>query len=79
MTDALLVDQQVILAATAPICSVTAVMNLATLHKTTPTRSLLQECQATKTGLIPGQYTPSPEGTDHTPAHYGHIHGKHFS
>ena len=37
------VDEQVILATTAPIYSVTAGMNSATLHKTAPTRFLTQE------------------------------------
>ena len=67
MIDALFVDEQIILAATVPMCSVTAAMNLATLHKTAPTRFLPQECQATKTGIIPGHNTPTPEGTGHTP------------
>ena len=43
MIDALFVDEQIILATTAPVRSVTAVMNLATLHKTALTRLLPQE------------------------------------
>ena len=50
---------------TAPVHSITAVMNLATLHKTAPTRFLPQEHHATKTGLIPGHDTPTPKGRDH--------------
>ena len=57
MIDALFVDKQVILAATALMCSVTAAMNSATLHKTAPTRFLPQEHHATKTGLVPGHIT----------------------
>ena len=67
MIDALFLDRQAILATTAPMCSVTAVMNLATLHKTTPTRFLPQENHATKTGLIPGHNTCTPKATDHNP------------
>ena len=47
--------------------SVMAVMNLATLHSTAPTRFLLQEHHATYTDLIQGIHIPTPEGTDHTP------------
>ena len=47
--------------------SVTAVMILATLHKTAPTRFLPQEHHSTKTGLVPGHNTPTHKGTDHTP------------
>ena len=44
----LFVDEWVILATTAPVHSVTAVMNLATLQRTAPTRFLPQEHHATK-------------------------------
>ena len=47
--------------------SVMAVMNLATLHRTAPTRFLPQEHHGTKTYLIQGIDTPTTEGTDHTP------------
>ena len=47
--------------------SVTAAMNLATLHRTAPTRFLLQEHHATKTHLIQGIDIPTLQGTDHTP------------
>ena len=62
MIDALFVDEGVILATTAPMHSVTAVMNLATLHKTAPTRFLHQEHHAMKTDFIPGHDTPTPKG-----------------
>ena len=52
MIDALFVDEWVILATTAPMYRVTARMNLATLHKTVPTRFSDQEHHATKTDLI---------------------------
>ena len=67
MIDALFVDEHVILAATALMCSVTTVMNLATLHRTAPTRFFCQEHHATKTGLIQGNDIPTSKGTDHTP------------
>ena len=47
--------------------SVMAVINLATLHRTAPTRFLHQEHHATKTDLIQGINTPTTKGTDHTP------------
>ena len=59
MSDALFVDRQAIFANTAPMCSVTAAMNFATLHKTVPTRFLPKKHHATKTGLIQGHDTPS--------------------
>ena len=43
-----------------------AVMNLATLHRTAPTRFLPQEHNATKTDLIQGIDLTTTEGTDHT-------------
>ena len=55
-------EELVILAATDPVHSVTAVMNLATLYKTAPTRFLPQEHHITKTGLIQGHDTPTPKG-----------------
>ena len=64
MIDVLFVDSQVILATTFPVPSVTAVMNLATLHKTVETRFLSQENNATRTGLIPAHDTPTCKGTD---------------
>ena len=51
--------------------SITAVMNLTTLHKTAPTRSLPHEHQCTKTGLVPGHNIPTPEGRDHNPPTMG--------
>ena len=66
MINSLFADRQVILAATAPMHSVTAVMNLAPLHKTEPTRFLPQEFHATKRGLLPGHDTHTPKVTDHT-------------
>ena len=62
--DGYFVDRQAILAATDPMCSVIAAMNLATLHKTAPTRFLSQEHHSTKIGLILGHDTLTPEGTD---------------
>ena len=67
MTDVLFVDKQVILAATTLTPSVTAVMNLATLHRTALSRFLSKEHHATKTDLVQGINTPTPKGTDHTP------------
>ena len=61
------VDRQVILATTAPMPSVMAVMNLATLPRTAPTRFLHQECHATMADLAQGINTPKTRGTDHTP------------
>ena len=55
------------MATTAPICSVTAVMNLATLYRTAPTRSLPQEHHAGKTDVTQGIDIPTLEGTGHTP------------
>ena len=66
MMDALFVDEQVILATTALMPSVMAVMNLAILHRTAPTNFLHQECHATKADLIQGINTPTTKGTDHT-------------
>ena len=42
-------------------------MNLATLHRTVPTRFLPQEHHATRTDLIQGINISTPKGTDHTP------------
>ena len=66
MIDVLFVDAQVILTATALMPSVMAVMNLATLHRTAPTRFLPQEHHITKTVLIQDIDTPTTKGTDHT-------------
>ena len=66
MIDALFVDKWVILAATAPMYSVTAAMDSANLHKTAPTRFLPQEHHATKTDLVQCHDKPTPKGTDHT-------------
>ena len=60
MIHALFVDEQVILAATSPMCSVTAAMNLVTLHWTAPPRFLPQEHHATKTDFIQGIDIPAP-------------------
>ena len=61
------VDGQVILAATALIPSVIAVMNLAILLRTAPIRFLLQEHHAITEDLVQGIDTPTTGGTDHTP------------
>ena len=61
------VDEQVILAATTPICSVTAMMNSGTLPRTTLTIFLPQKHHATKTDLIQSIDKPTPKGTNHTP------------
>ena len=63
--------EQVILAAIALMHSVTAAMNLATLHKTAPTRFLPEEHHASKTVLVPGHDLPGPKGTDHNPPTMG--------
>ena len=60
-------DKQFILAATALMSSVITVVNLATLHRTAPTRFLPQEHHTTKTDLIQDIDIPTSEGTDHTP------------
>ena len=67
MIDVLFVDAQVTLATTAQMPSVLAVMNLAILHKTAPTRFLHQEHHTTKTDLVQGIETPTRKGTGHTP------------
>ena len=67
MIDVLFVDAQVILATTALMPSVMAVMNLATLYRTAPSRFLPQEQQVTKAHLIQGIDTPRTKGTDHIP------------
>ena len=59
-------DKQVILDATALTHSVTVVMNLATLHRTAPTRFLPQEHHATKTDHVQGINIPTPKVTDNT-------------
>ena len=61
------VDEQVILATTALMPSVMAVMNLAILPRTALTRFLHQECHATIADLIQGIDIPTTGGTDHTP------------
>ena len=56
--------------------TVLAVINLATLPRTAPTRFLHQECHTTTAGLAQGIDTPTTEGTDHTPTmapDIGHI------
>ena len=67
MIDALFVDEQVNLAATVLMPSVMAVMNLDTLHRTSPTRLLHQECHATMADFIQGIDTLATRGIDHTP------------
>ena len=67
----LFVNEWVILAAIALVHSVTAVMNLATLHMTAPTRFLCQEPPSMKTDLFQGNDTPKPKGTDHIPPTMG--------
>ena len=52
MIDILVVDEWVTFATTAQMPSVMAVMNLATLYRTVPTRLLSQEHHTTKTDLI---------------------------
>ena len=63
----LFVDEQAILATTAPMHSVTAVMNLVTLHGTAPATFLPQEHHATKTDCIQGINKSTLEGTNHAP------------
>ena len=77
--DALSLDEQVIFAATALMCSVTAAMNLATLHKTALTRFLPQEHLATKTGLVQDHSIPTPKESRSQSNHYGHRHGRYFN
>ena len=67
MIDVLFVDKQPLLATTTLMPSGMAVMNLATLHRTSPTRFLPQEHHTTKTDLLQGINIPIPKGTDHTP------------
>ena len=67
MIDILFVDEQVILATTAQMPSVMAVMNLATLCRTATIRFLPQEHYATKTDLVQCTDTPKTEGKHHTP------------
>ena len=67
MISVLSVDRQIILAATALMPSVMAVMNLATLPQTTPTRFLHQEHCTTMADLIQGIHTPTTGGKDQTP------------
>ena len=56
---------------TANMHGVTAVLNLTTLHRTAPVRSLHQEHHNTKTSLIQGNHIPTTKGTDHTPPTMG--------
>ena len=63
----LFMEVQVILADSALMPSVMAVMNLSTLCRTAPARFLPQEHHGTKTDLIQGINTSTTEGTDHTP------------
>ena len=67
MISILSVDAQVILATTALLPSVVAVMNLAIFSKTVPTTFLHQEHNVTTEDLIQGIHTPTTGGTDHTP------------
>ena len=71
--DVLFVDEQVSLATTALMPNVMAVMNLAILHWTVPTRFLNQEHHATKTDLIQGINIPTAKGT-HVHSYYGPRH-----
>ena len=63
--DALFLNRHAILAATSPMHSVTAVINLATLHKTSPIRFIPQEHHVTWTDLIPGDDTPTSKDIYH--------------
>ena len=67
MIDVFSVSEQVILAATAPMCSFTVAMNLCHFAQNSPTRFLPQEHHAPKTDLIQGIDIPTLKGTDHTP------------
>ena len=67
MIDVLFVDEQVTLATTAPVHSVTAAVNLATLQITAPTRFIPQIHHATRTDFIQGINIPTFKGTDNTP------------
>ena len=55
------------MATTALMLSVMAVMNLAILPRTAPTRCLHQQHHATMEDLVQGINTPTTEGKDHTP------------
>ena len=83
MIDVLFVDEWVILVATAPMHSVTAVINLGTLHKTAPTRFLLKNTMPPRWISFKTLKYPYPKGqitlhllwsqiweilTDHNPA-----------
>ena len=67
MIDVLFIYEQLILATTVQMCNVMAAMNLATVHRTAPTRFLPQEHHATKTDLIQAINIATLGGTDHTP------------
>ena len=67
MIGILFVDEWVILSSTALMCSIMAVKNLATLHRTMQTRFPPQDHHITKTDFIQGINIPIPKGTDHTP------------
>ena len=67
MVTVLFVNEQVILAATAQVPSVMAVMNLATLHRTASTRFLPEGNHTTKTDTIQGIDIPTSKETYHTP------------
>ena len=67
MISVLSVDEQVILAATVLMPSVIAVINLATLPRTAPTRFLHQEHHTTLEYLTQGINTPTTGETDPTP------------
>ena len=61
------VDEQVILATTAPMPSVIAVMNLVTLPRTAPTIILHQEHHTTMADFIQGFNAPTTRGTNYCP------------
>ena len=65
MISVLSVDEQVILAATALMPIIIALMNFDTLPRTAPTRFLHKEHHATMADLIQGINTLTTGGTDH--------------
>ena len=79
MIDLLFVDKQVIMATTALMSSAMAMILLATLHTTAPTRFLPQKHHTTKTDLVSRhQYTYTHRDRSHS-TYYGPRHGRHFS
>ena len=77
MISVLFVDRMVILAATALMHSVMAVMTLTILPRTAPTKSLHQEHHATTEDLVQGIDTPT---TGRAKSHsYGPRHRWHYS